>query len=186
MRWLTSCHNLSALWFWRDVLCNAGKCRCDCLSGATKDCWTETIRLYVQRVGHAYGRRTMHGHLRSHRIQVSQARLAASLRRVAPIHYQARRHDTYLMLNPAPYCTTHYGEKLHLDQNEKLVMYGITHVLAVDGYSRKIIGLPLPYTISYWDLCFSKRDSGSKSVWIMVLSLHLSCVVAAGSSLVPI
>ncbi len=100
-----------------------------------------SVRLYIQRVGHAYGRRTMHGLLRSYGIQDSQARLAASMIRVAPIHYQARRHDTYRMLNPAPYRTTHYGEKLHLDQNEKLVMY---HVLAVNGYSRKIIGLPLP------------------------------------------
>lgn len=31
------------------------------------------------------------------------------------------------------------GHKLHLDQNEKLVMFGVTHVLAVDGYSSKII-----------------------------------------------
>ncbi len=96
-----------------------------------------------------------HGLLRSHGIQVSQAQLAASLRRVAPIHYQARRHDTYRMLNPAPYRTTHYGEKLHLDQNEKLVMYGVTHVLAVDGYSRKIVGfitLPMKNAIAIYDL----------------------------------
>lgn len=31
------------------------------------------------------------------------------------------------------------GHKLHLDQNEKLVMFGVMHVLAVDGYSSKII-----------------------------------------------
>ena len=31
----------------------------------------------------------------------------------------------------------HFGDKLHLDQNEKLVMYGVTEVLAIDGYSRK-------------------------------------------------
>nr|XP_033474294.1 uncharacterized protein LOC117251836 [Epinephelus lanceolatus] len=32
------------------------------------------------------------------------------------------------------------GHKLHLDQNEKLGMFGVTHVLAVDGYSSKIVG----------------------------------------------
>ncbi|RVE63435.1 hypothetical protein OJAV_G00136250 [Oryzias javanicus] len=31
------------------------------------------------------------------------------------------------------------GHKLHLDQNEKLGMFGVTHVLAVDGYSSKIV-----------------------------------------------
>ena len=30
-------------------------------------------------------------------------------------------------------------DKLHLDQNEKLAMYGVTHVIAVDGFSRKIV-----------------------------------------------
>ena len=27
---------------------------------------------------------------------------------------------------------------LHLDQNEKLVMYGVTHVVSIDGHSRFI------------------------------------------------
>lgn len=31
------------------------------------------------------------------------------------------------------------GHKLHMDQNEKLVMSGVTHVIAVDGYSKKIV-----------------------------------------------
>ena len=31
------------------------------------------------------------------------------------------------------------GHKLHMDQNEKLVMFGVTHVIAVDGYSNKIV-----------------------------------------------
>lgn len=30
--------------------------------------------------------------------------------------------------------------KVHIDQNEKLVMFGVTHVCAVDGYSGKIVG----------------------------------------------
>lgn len=28
---------------------------------------------------------------------------------------------------------------MHMDQNEKLVMFGVTHVIAVDGYSKKIV-----------------------------------------------
>lgn len=30
--------------------------------------------------------------------------------------------------------------KVHIDQNEKLAMFGVTHVCAVDGYSGKIVG----------------------------------------------
>ena len=40
-------------------------------------------------------------------------------------------------LNPLPYRAMYFGEKLHLDQNEKCVMFGVTHVVAIDGYSRK-------------------------------------------------
>ena len=100
----------------------------------------ECVRSYVLRVGHAYGRRTMQGLLRSNGIEVSQARLSTSLRRVAPVQYHARCVDIYRILNPAPYHVSYYGEKLHLDQNEKIMMYGVTHVLAVDGYSGKVVG----------------------------------------------
>lgn len=31
------------------------------------------------------------------------------------------------------------GHKLHLDQNEKLAMFGVTHILAIDGLSKKIV-----------------------------------------------
>lgn len=42
-------------------------------------------------------------------------------------------------LNPTPYNAEYVGHKLHLDQNEKLGMFGVTHVLGVDGYSSKIV-----------------------------------------------
>lgn len=42
-------------------------------------------------------------------------------------------------LNPAPYTAEYMGHKIHLDQNEKLVMFGATHVLAMDGFSGKIV-----------------------------------------------
>lgn len=32
------------------------------------------------------------------------------------------------------------GHKIHMDQNEKMVMFGTTCVIAVDGYSKKIVG----------------------------------------------
>ncbi|XP_062331322.1 uncharacterized protein LOC134031631 [Osmerus eperlanus] len=43
-------------------------------------------------------------------------------------------------LNPFPYHAEYMGHKLHMDQNEKLVMFGATHVLAIDGLTSKIVG----------------------------------------------
>ena len=42
-------------------------------------------------------------------------------------------------MNPIPYRATFFGEKLHLDQNEKLNMFGVVHIIAVDGYSLQIV-----------------------------------------------
>lgn len=43
-------------------------------------------------------------------------------------------------MNPHPYFTEYFGRKLHIDQNEKLVMFGVTHVVAIDRYSKKMVG----------------------------------------------
>ncbi len=42
-------------------------------------------------------------------------------------------------VNPIPYTATYFGEKLHIDQNEKLIMYGVT-LCAIDGFSGKTVG----------------------------------------------
>ena len=42
-------------------------------------------------------------------------------------------------LNPVPYHAGYFGYKLHVDQNEKLVMFGVTHICAIDGYSSMIV-----------------------------------------------
>ena len=98
------------------------------------------VATLVGHVGHSYGRRSMHRLLRSLGHRVNQSRVAASLHRIAPIQHSARQHSTYQLLNPFPYQAHYFGDKLHLDQNEKCVMFGVTHVLAIDGYSRKIVG----------------------------------------------
>ena len=130
----------------------------------------DIVRSYVRRVGHSYGRRMMHGMLASQEIHVSQARVRGSLEihvsqaRVrgslqhgSPIQYASRSRDAIALLNPLPYRATYFGEKLHLDQNEKCVMFGVTHVVAVDGYSRKIVGfiiIPKKNPILIYDLLF--------------------------------
>ena len=40
--------------------------------------------------------------------------------------------------HPKVYKADYFEHKLHVDQNEKLVMYGVTHVVARDGYSGMI------------------------------------------------
>ena len=40
---------------------------------------------------------------------------------------------------PSPYRADYFDHKLHLDQNGKLVRYGATHVVAIDGHSRFVI-----------------------------------------------
>lgn len=42
--------------------------------------------------------------------------------------------------NPKPYVALRFGHKLHMDQNEKLVRFGVTHVAAIDGFSGYIVG----------------------------------------------
>lgn len=79
------------------------------------------------------------GLLDSKGVFVSDKRIARSLERVDPVAYEGRRHNTLDMTNPIPYYASGFGHKLHLDQNEKLVMFGLTHVLAVDGYSGFIV-----------------------------------------------
>ena len=61
-------------------------------------------------------------------------------RGIIAVYHDARRTSTARQTNPAPYCADYAGHKLHVDQNEKLVMYGVTHAAAVDGFSGMIVG----------------------------------------------
>ena len=66
-------------------------------------------------------------------------KLAKSMQRVSPEGYEGRQQNTIDKTNPTPYTALYFGHKLHIDQNEKLIRYGVTHVLAIDGYSSKIV-----------------------------------------------
>ena len=57
-----------------------------------------------------------------------------------PDHHRQRSTCVRNQLNPVPYYASYFGEKLHIDQNEKLVMFGVTHVCAVDEYSGMVVG----------------------------------------------
>ena len=77
-------------------------------------------------MGHAYGRKMMKGHLAVRGFRVSEASINESLKRVCPDGHQACRSNTINRLNPIHYQANYFGHKLHIDQNEKLVAFGIT------------------------------------------------------------
>ena len=79
------------------------------------------------------------GFLSCNSIEVAEKRIASSLARVNPANHCQRQDRTEQLTNPIPYAAEYFGHKLHIDQNEKLVMYGVVHVCAIDGYSGKIV-----------------------------------------------
>ena len=70
----------------------------------------------------------MTGLLASRGLKVSEVNVGKSLRTVNPRYHSATAH----LMNPVPYHANYFGHKLHIDQNKKLVMYGATHIGAVD------------------------------------------------------
>lgn len=80
-----------------------------------------------------------------------------SLNSISPLYVQQRRRHSYHQLNPTPYYAEYFGHKLHADQNEKLLKYGVTHVAASDGYSGKllkIVSMPFKNTLTIYEDLF--------------------------------
>lgn len=92
------------------------------------------------QVGPTYGRKLMTGMLASQGFRCSQNRVGAALKRVRPGYHSRRQASVNRNFNPLPYRAEYFGEKLHIDQNEKLVMFGLTHICGIDGFSGKIVG----------------------------------------------
>ncbi|KAK3697229.1 hypothetical protein QZH41_010122, partial [Actinostola sp. cb2023] len=90
-------------------------------------------------VGPTWGRKMIRGYLRANQIHIAENRIGKSLAHVAPTYHNQRKNRAEQLTNPIPYSAEYFGHKLHIDQNEKLVMYGVVHVCAIDGYSGKIV-----------------------------------------------
>lgn len=109
------------------------------------------------QVGPSYGRRTLSGLLRSDGIVVGEQRVRQAMARITPVYVQQRQQTTYRLMNPVPYYAEYFGHKLHVDQNEKLIRFGVTHVAASDGYSGKLLGIvsmPVKNNIFIYDLLY--------------------------------
>ena len=70
----------------------------------------------------------MRGMVSSEGFEITEKHIASSLHRVAPEAYEAQRNDTHDRLNPKPYIALYHGHKLHIDQNEKLVNFGVVYM----------------------------------------------------------
>ena len=82
----------------------------------------------------------MTGLLSSQGVRCAQSCVGESLRRIDPQSHSSRQKGTECLTNPLPYHAEHFGHKLHIDRNEKLVMFGLTHVCAIDGFSGELVG----------------------------------------------
>ena len=88
-----------------------------------------------------YGRKMLTGYLRSKRTSISENTVAKVMKKIYPYHASERHFKAARNLNPKPYHADYFGQKRHVDQNEKLVMYGATHVIARDGYSGMVVAI---------------------------------------------
>ena len=71
-------------------------------------------------------------------VHLGVKKVGRALAEVCLQHYSQRKTNTAKLPNPIPYCADYFGHKLYMDQNEKLMVYGVTHVLAIAGHSHSI------------------------------------------------
>ena len=71
-------------------------------------------------------------------VHLGVKKVGRALAEVCLQHYSQRKTNTAKLPNPIPYCADYFGHKLYMDQNETLMVYGVTHVLAIAGHSHSI------------------------------------------------
>ncbi|KAK0139801.1 hypothetical protein N1851_023290 [Merluccius polli] len=103
--------------------------------------------------GPSFGRKLMTGFLATKGVKASEGRVGKVLRKMHP-PYHAEHESSSRNLNPVPYNADYLGHKIHVDQNEKLVMFGVTHVMAIDIYSKKVVGhctMPIKNNVTIYE-----------------------------------
>ena len=82
----------------------------------------------------------MTSRLRSMGVSIAERKVRNALQKICPSTQADRFMQAGRSFNPKVYKADYFEHKLHLDQSEKLVMYGVTHVVASDGYFGMITG----------------------------------------------
>ena len=59
-----------------------------------------------------------------HKVAIAEKRVGVALSMVSPRYTAQRRTSITRAVNLIPYRADYFGHKLHIDQNERLVMYG--------------------------------------------------------------
>lgn len=112
------------------------------------------VRPAVTVCGPVYGRKMMTGMLRASGYRLGERAVRRALAQMTPQYTQMRREGTARQTNPHVYYAEYAGHKIHMDQNEKLVDFGVTEVVASDGFSGKILGfsvMPIKNNLIIYD-----------------------------------
>ena len=72
-------------------------------------------------------------------LTIAEERVDPALEKYIPKKCWSTKTRQNRAVNAIPYRADYFGHKLHIDQNEKLGMYSVTHVAAIDGHSRMIV-----------------------------------------------
>ena len=91
------------------------------------------------QVGQHLGQENTRRVLRDAGVRVGLGRIGKSVKRVKAVPQEIQRQNTIDRDNPIICDAWYFGKILHLDKNEKLGMFGVTYVTALDVYSGKIV-----------------------------------------------
>ena len=128
----------------------------------------------ISMTGPSYGRRTLKAYLKSTGVVISSKRLSGLQKLVSPLDAEGRRRRAKASFNPERYFVRSFGHKLHVDQNEKLVDFGVVHVAGIDGYSRYIVAactMPVKNNLTIYSHIL-KKTVERHGVWMQIRLDH--------------
>ena len=121
----------------------------------------------------------MVGTIRSKGICVSEGVVGKAMKVVAPDAVKTRLSSSSHKMNPKVYTAGYFGQKLHIDQNEKLCMHGVTYVCARDGYSGMLVAfvvMPVKNNIVIYNKIFRYNFAFNVShVFLFIVKLLIRC-----------
>ena len=69
-------------------------------------------------------------------VSVGKNKIDIALSKVTSHYHQRKKSNTARMTSPTSHAAIYFGNNLHLHQNEKLEMYDVTNMAAIDGLNR--------------------------------------------------